>query len=152
MVRSAAAVVCLLTLIVHVDPAHAQYFGRNKVRYDHLDFRILQTDHFDIYYYPEEEKATRHAARMAERWYARFSKVLHHTFSHRQTLVLYASHPHFGQTNVTASSPNQAARRYRSVCGRTRGNSPSSGTSAGPWNVTRPARSAIAQWSTVRSE
>ena len=105
MVRFAAVVVCLVTLVAAAGPAEAQYFGRNKVRYDHLDFRILQTDHFDIYYYPEEEAATRHAARMAERWYTRFSRVLHHSFSRRQTLVLYASHPHFGQTNVTPSSP-----------------------------------------------
>jgi Tol biopolymer transport system component len=107
MVRFAAVVVCLVTLVATAGPAEAQYFGRNKVRYDHLDFRVLQTDHFDIYYYPEEEEATRHAARMAERWYARFSQVLHHSFSRRQTLVLYASHPHFGQTNVTPSSPSE---------------------------------------------
>jgi Tol biopolymer transport system component len=107
MVPFVAVVVCLLTLVAAAGPAEAQYFGRNKVRYDHLDFRVLQTDHFDIYYYPEEEEATRHAARMAERWYARFSQVLHHGFSRRQTLVLYASHPHFGQTNVTAASPSE---------------------------------------------
>jgi len=107
MVRFAAVVVCLVTLVATAGPAEAQYFGRNKVRYDHLDFRVLQTDHFDIYYYPEEEDATRYAARMAERWYTRFSQVLHHSFSRRQTLVLYASHPHFGQTNVTPSSPSE---------------------------------------------
>jgi hypothetical protein len=89
------------------ESAEAQYFGRNKVRYDRLDFRVLQTEHFDIYYYPEEEVATRHAARMAERWYARFSQVLRHSFAGRQTLVLYASHPHFTQTNVTPGSPGE---------------------------------------------
>ena len=36
--------------------AEAQYFGRNKVQYDTFDFRILKTEHFDIYYYPEEER------------------------------------------------------------------------------------------------
>ena len=107
MVRFAAVVVCLFTLVATTGPAEAQYFGRNKVRYDHLDFRVLQTEHFDIYYYPEEEEATRHAARMAERWYTRFSRVLHHSFSRRQTLVLYAGHPHFGQTNVTPASPTE---------------------------------------------
>ena len=84
MVRFVAVVVCLVTLVAAAGPAEAQYFGRNKVHYDHLDFRVLQTDHFDIYYYPEEEEATRHAARMAERWYTRFSQVLHHSFSRRQ--------------------------------------------------------------------
>lgn len=105
MVRCAAVVVCLVTVLASAGPAEAQYFGRNKVRYDRLDFRILQTEHFDIYYYAEEEDATRHAARMAERWYARFSQVLQHSFTRRQPLVLYASHPHFTQTNVTPGSP-----------------------------------------------
>ena len=88
-------------------PAHAQYFGRNKVHYDRLDFRVLRTEHFDIHYYDEEAEATRHAARMAERWYARFSALLGHTFSGRQVLVLYESHPHFAQTNLAAGSPGE---------------------------------------------
>jgi len=87
--------------------ANAQYFGRNKVHYDRLDFRVLQTEHFDIYYYDEEEEATRHAARMAERWYSRFSTLLDHTFTQRQALVLYASHPHFTQTNLTSGTPGE---------------------------------------------
>src|SRR5262245_39587189 len=95
------AVVCLCALLGGVGDAEAQYFGRNKVHYDRLDFRTLQTEHFDIYYYPEERQATADAARMAERWYARFSVLLDHTFVRRQPLVLYASHPHFAQTNVT---------------------------------------------------
>ena len=37
--------------------AHAQYFGRNKVQYRTFDFQILKTDHFDLYYYPEEAEA-----------------------------------------------------------------------------------------------
>jgi Tol biopolymer transport system component len=88
-------------------PAHAQYFGRNKVHYDRLDFRVLRTEHFDIHYYDEEAEATRHAARMAERWYARFSTLLGHTFNGRQVLVLYESHPHFAQTNLAAGSPGE---------------------------------------------
>src|SRR5687768_3143092 len=109
MVRNAAvAVVSLFALLAAASGADAQYFGRNKVHYDRLDFRLLQTDHFDIYYYAEEESATRHAARMAERWYARFSRLLDHTFTQRQPLILYASHPHFAQTNLTAGSPGES--------------------------------------------
>jgi len=37
--------------------ANAQYFGRNKVQYRTFDFQILQTEHFDLYYYPEEKEA-----------------------------------------------------------------------------------------------
>ena len=107
MVRCAAVVLSLLAVCASAGPAEAQYFGRNKVHYDRLEFRVIQTDHFDIYYYPEEEQATRHAARMAERWYARFSQVLDHIFTRRQPLVLYASHPHFSQTNVSSSTPGE---------------------------------------------
>jgi hypothetical protein len=81
-------------------PAAAQYFGQNKVQYRTFDFQVLKTEHFDIYYYPEAEGAARDAARMAERWYARLSRVLGHQLSSRQPLILYASHPHFEQTNV----------------------------------------------------
>lgn len=95
---SVAALVALLA--GGVSPASAQYFGQNKVQYRTFDFQILKTAHFDIYYYPEEEPAARDAARMAERWYERLSRVLGHQLSSRQPLVLYASHPHFEQTNV----------------------------------------------------
>jgi Tol biopolymer transport system component len=108
MVRyAAAAIVSLFALFAAASGADAQYFGRNKVHYDRLDFRLLQTEHFDIHYYAEEEAATRQAARMAERWYARFSRILGHTFANRQPLILYASHPHFSQTNLTPGSPGE---------------------------------------------
>jgi hypothetical protein len=80
--------------------AQGGYFGRNKVQYREFDFKILKTDHFDIYYYPEEEEATRMAARMAERWYTRLSQLLNHELSGRQALILYASGPDFRQTNT----------------------------------------------------
>ncbi|HUE89510.1 MAG TPA: BamA/TamA family outer membrane protein [Vicinamibacterales bacterium] len=81
-------------------PAAAQYFGQNKVQYRSFDFQVLETEHFDIHYYPEEEAVTQDVARLAERWYARLARVLGHQLSSRQPLILYASHPHFEQTNV----------------------------------------------------
>ncbi len=106
MSRCAAVLVCLATLFAAA-PADAQYFGRNKVQNGRLEFRTLRTDHFDIYYYPEEEQATRQAARMAERWYARYSSLLDDKFTHRQVIVLYASHPEFAQTNISAGAPGE---------------------------------------------
>jgi hypothetical protein len=81
-------------------PASAQYFGRNKVQYKKLDFQILKTEHFDIYYYPEEREGIEVAARMAERWRVRLGRILGHELRGRQPLVLYASHPDFEQTNA----------------------------------------------------
>jgi len=91
----------VLLLIAFALPARAQdYFGRNKVRYEALNFRVLKTEHFDVYYYDEEKSAATEAARMAERWYSRLSTALDHTLSKRQPLLLYASHPQFEQTNA----------------------------------------------------
>src|SRR5688500_1405389 len=95
-----ALLVVLLGTLALPSPAYSQYFGRNKVKYEQFDFKMLSTEHFDIYYYPEEEAAVRLASRMAERWYARLSKLLRHELSGRQPLILYAAHPHFQQTNA----------------------------------------------------
>lgn len=98
--RLVAALLGLAALAAAPDPLAGQYFGRNKVQYRTFDFRVLKTPHFDIYYYPEEEAAVRDASRMAERWYARLSRVLDHEFEERQPVILYASHPHFQQTSA----------------------------------------------------
>src|SRR4051794_4696477 len=96
--------VLILTAVSLASPvrtsAQGGYFGGNKVQYQKFDFKVLKTDHFDIYFYPEEAEGAKVAARMAERWYARLSVVLNHQLRGRQPLVLYASGPHFRQTNV----------------------------------------------------
>src|SRR2546422_1797615 len=45
----------------------------------------------EVYYYPAERTAALDAARMAERWYARLSRILHHQFQGRKPIILYAS-------------------------------------------------------------
>jgi Tol biopolymer transport system component len=87
-------------LAIAVPDASAQYFGRNKVQYRKLDFQVLKTDHFDIYFYPEEREGIDIAARLSERWLARLEKIFAHQLRGRQPLVLYASHPDFEQTNA----------------------------------------------------
>ncbi len=80
--------------------ASAQYFGRNKVQYKHMDFQILKTEHFDIYFHAGEREGALISARLAERWYARLSQIFAHSLRGRQPLVLYASQAEFAQTNV----------------------------------------------------
>jgi hypothetical protein len=97
VVVTAALVLAALSL-----PARtwAQYFGQNKVRYEDFTFTVMETERFDIYHYARERDAVEEAARLAERWYSRLSKVLDHDLRGRQPLILYASHPDFAQTNV----------------------------------------------------
>jgi Omp85 superfamily domain/WD40-like Beta Propeller Repeat len=78
----------------------AQYFGRNKVQWETFDFKVLQTEHFDIYYYDQEADVVHDVARMSERWYARLSRVFNHSFK-RKPIVLYANSADFHQTTTT---------------------------------------------------
>src|SRR2546426_6044949 len=87
-----------LTLLAST--AQSQYFGRNSVQYKSFQFKILKTQHFDVYYYDSEAEAAAQAGRMAERWYTRISTVLRHQLSGRQPLILYSDHPDYNQTNI----------------------------------------------------
>ena len=64
-------------------PAQAQvYFGKNKVQYTAFDWQILTTDHFQIYFYPEEQWLAEVAAHAAESSYQELRvKFRHHIFS-----------------------------------------------------------------------
>ena len=93
----------LLVLIAggHRSAAAQNYFGQNQVQYDSFKWQILETEHFQIYFYPEERTATWDAARMAERAYARLSRVLDHQFREKKPIMLFSSRADFGQNNVT---------------------------------------------------
>lgn len=92
----ASVVVCLFAVPV----AQAQYFGRNKVQWEKFHFKVLQTPHFDIYYYDQEADVVNDIGRQAERWYDRFSRVFQHSFK-RKPIVLYANPADFQQTTTT---------------------------------------------------
>src|SRR5260370_40012065 len=87
-------------LVLMAQPLAAQYFGQNKVQYRNFKFQSIQTEHFDIYYYPDERGGALDAARMAERAYARMSRILHHQFQSRKPLIWHASHADFHQSTV----------------------------------------------------
>lgn len=91
--------VCLCAMSA-ATPAAAQYFGQNKVQYEKFDFEVLRTANFDVYFYPEEKEAAQKAARMAEAWRDRLNTAFGVALPGRQPLIMYASQPHFGQTQV----------------------------------------------------
>ncbi|MGH7669230.1 MAG: DPP IV N-terminal domain-containing protein, partial [Gemmatimonadaceae bacterium] len=102
MIRHAAALVVIAIAAGSVRPLGAQdYFGQNQVQYTHFTWHTLETAHFLIYYYPVERPATIDAARMAERAYARLSRILDHKFIEKKPIVLYASRTDFAANNVT---------------------------------------------------
>lgn len=95
-----SSVAAVIALSFAVESASAQYFGRNKVQYDQFDFQILPTEHFDIYFYPEQEEKIFDVARMAERWYRRHTRTFLREFTDKKPLIFYANDADFQQTNV----------------------------------------------------
>ncbi|MGH7444358.1 MAG: basic secretory protein-like protein, partial [Longimicrobiales bacterium] len=69
------------------------------MQYEDFDWKIMHTDHYNIYHYPGTEEITRDAARMSERWYTRLSFAFQQEFDEKP-LIFYADHPDFQQTNV----------------------------------------------------
>lgn len=94
---------CAIALSFLPSVVSAQYFGRQKVQYEDFDWRVMETPHFDVHFYPQEQLVTEDAARMAERWYTRLSRAFQHEFK-KKPLIFYADHPDFQQTNVIGSS------------------------------------------------
>ena len=80
--------------------ADGQGFGRNKVQYAEFAWRKMETAHFDVYFFAEEEELAAYAAQMAERQFADLEKKFAHTVQRRVPLVVYSSHIYFEQTNI----------------------------------------------------
>ncbi|MEO8450288.1 MAG: peptidase S9, partial [Gemmatimonadota bacterium] len=91
---------------------HAQYFGRNRVQYSRFDFKIVQTEHFDLYYYERERAIALDVARLAERSYVRLSRVLDHNFEDRKAIILYASHAEFQETNLGGGGVDEPTQGF----------------------------------------
>jgi Tol biopolymer transport system component len=95
--RSGLAVAMGILLLISA--ASGQYFGRNKVRYKNFNFKVLHTQHFNVYYYGAIKERANTAAQMLERWHSRYQKIFHFPL-HNQPVILYESPADFEQTNV----------------------------------------------------
>ncbi|HEX5830684.1 MAG TPA: DPP IV N-terminal domain-containing protein, partial [Gemmatimonadaceae bacterium] len=95
------AAVAAATVLAGSGRLEAQgYFGQNHVQYDRFRWQVLETEHFQVHYYPEIARSATLAASMAERSYARLSRVLGHEFREKKPIVLFASRTDFAQNNI----------------------------------------------------
>lgn len=97
MRRISAAVVVLGLLC---GGARAQYFGKNKVHYTNFRWQVLRTEHFEVYFYPEEERIAKFGASVAEEAFEEYKEKLGHTPRRRIPLIIYSAPTFFQQTNV----------------------------------------------------
>ncbi|MEO8399350.1 MAG: hypothetical protein ABI550_05975, partial [Ignavibacteriaceae bacterium] len=93
----------LSIFIIFAELSFGQFysFGRNKVQYTNLDWKVLRTKHFDIYYYNETEEVAEIGASYAEEVFDELKERLNHVVTRRIPLIFYNTHLHFQQTNTT---------------------------------------------------
>ncbi len=93
--------ITLFALLVLTRPAPAQYyFGKNKVQYTDFDWRVMETEHFRIYFYQSERELAEIAARSAEDSYRVLADRFNHHIRRPIPLIIYSSSNFFSQTNV----------------------------------------------------
>jgi hypothetical protein len=80
--------------------AMAQYFGKNKVRYDTFDWQEYSTPHFRISFYDRVEPNLAKIASFAESAYDELARKLNFQLTEPVPLITYATHSEFEQTNV----------------------------------------------------
>ncbi len=88
-------------LILLGQPALGQGFGKNKVQYKGFDWKVLETAHFNIYFYDGEDVLAKFSSQLMEDAYSTISEDLNHTLSQKIPVMIYNSHNDFEQTNVT---------------------------------------------------
>jgi WD40 repeat protein len=90
----------LVGVLVSAVAASGQGFGKSVIRNERMKWRILETEHFDIYFYEEEAFLADYAAEEAEFAYARVSDDLEVELSRRIPIIVYMSGRHFEQNTI----------------------------------------------------
>lgn len=80
--------------------AQLYFFGRNKIQYEDFDWKVLKTEHFNIYYYDDFEEMAEIGAKYAEEAYDELKVKFNHVMLTQIPLIFYNTHIHFQQTNT----------------------------------------------------
>ena len=79
------------------------YFGKNKVKYDNLAWRVYKSPHFEVFYYPEFEQHLARLVSYLESGYLKLSTGLKHEMPQPIPVIFYKTHSEFEQTNLFPS-------------------------------------------------
>lgn len=91
----------LLLIIPQTLSAQFFYFGRNKVQYKDFDWKVIYTDHFNIYYYGNMQNIAEIGANFAEEVYDELKVEMNNIVTRRVPLIFYNTSLEFQQTNTT---------------------------------------------------
>ncbi len=93
----------LAPAIASAQTPYVPYFGKNRVKYDKFDWHIYETEHFEIYYYPEIEPHLERITGYLESAYVRISAELKHDLAARAKVVLFKTQSEFQQQDISGS-------------------------------------------------
>ncbi len=88
------------------------YYGKNQIRYDNFEWHIYETDHFEIYYYPETEQHLERVAGYAESAYQQISADLKHDLAFRVPMILFKTSSEFQQQNVIPGAAQEGVGAF----------------------------------------
>lgn len=93
----------LIAFLFFLQNTNAQfyYFGRNKVQYEKFDWKIIRTEHFNIFYYGEMAQVAEVGAEYAEEVYEELKVRMNAVITRKIPLIIYNTSNHFQQTNTT---------------------------------------------------
>ncbi|MBN2384115.1 PD40 domain-containing protein [bacterium] len=92
---------CLLVwgCLIIIGPGWAQT-SKNKISYVDLDWRLYDTEHFNIYYYRGAENLLEEYSKVAEQAYTHHHEVLNFDLPSRIPFIMFRNQREFQQTNI----------------------------------------------------
>jgi hypothetical protein len=86
--------------MIVLNSVYAQGFGQNKVQYKDFNWRFIQSEHFDVYFYDGGYDIARFTAEVAESAYVAIQYDFQYDLVERVSIIAYNSHNDWQQTNV----------------------------------------------------
>jgi len=89
-----------LGLLLPAGPTYAQGFGKNKVNYTQDDWRLIRSEHFDVYFPDGSVWLAEFTARTSEDALTQIEDAWNYKLDRKIPIIVYTSHNTFSETNV----------------------------------------------------
>ncbi len=112
--KTTGLILALMILLFTADGL-PQYFGKNKVQYKEFDWKFIQSQHFDVFYYGDGLKLAEFVADEAESSYVSLQENFRYILQKRVPILVYNSHNDFEQTNATYSILTESVEGFTEI-------------------------------------
>ena len=90
----------IVMMLFAITALNSVYFGKNKVQNKKMEWSMIKTMHFDIYYKKDAVEFGKIAALMSENAYYYLKKSFNKPIKYRVPVIFYDSHTTFESTNI----------------------------------------------------